>query len=512
MGVVTVMVAVAGYLREATLAARFGISSTMDAYFAAIFIPNMLYMVLILGTLSPVFIPILLQERPSENPAKASVTFSVITNFALMVLISIVVCGVAGARLWLPRLFPGFDPGTSELAIRLVYIIFPALPFLAVAGILTALHNGFHKFWLAAFAPALSSFSVIAATLFSRGQQAIYVIGMATAVGFLVQCLVLLPATASLGIRYRPIFVFRHPAIGKLLRLGIPLLLYLLAANASLVLERNLASRISAGAVSTLTYALRLFAVPANFLAAPLAIVAYPGLAREAARERRGELPNQTSQLFRLVIFIFLPATIWTILNAPVVTRVLYEHGKFSATDSFSTSTILAIYSISILPNAIAMVLLRCFFAIEDTVTPLIAELVELSFFVAAAPWFAHHFGIQGLAVARSITFFIVTAILSSVLARRRLLDLNAGFAQFCLRTAAAAIVMGILSWLGLHLLRSVVNSGNTWERLAIVGLSLGISVGSFLAVARLLKLSQVSLILKTVLDLVPGVRNRGAQ
>jgi len=84
VGVLTVFVAVVGYLREATLAARFGISTTMDAYFAAIFIPNILYMVLIAGTLSTVFIPILMQEKPDENPGKASVTFSVITNFALL--------------------------------------------------------------------------------------------------------------------------------------------------------------------------------------------------------------------------------------------------------------------------------------------------------------------------------------------------------------------------------------------------------------------------------------------
>lgn len=511
VSVITVIVAIAGSLREATLAGRFGISTTMDAYFAAIFIPNLLYLVLIAGTLSPVFIPILMQENPEDDPGKASITFSVITNFALLVFVVIVSIGTLASRLWLPWLFPGFNSSTAELAVRLVYIVFPALPFLAAAGILTALLNGFHKFWLAAFAPAISSLSVIAAALFLRGERAIYGVAIATALGFLLQCVVLLPGTASLRIRYRPVLNFRHPAIRKLLRLGIPLFLYLAAANFSVLLERNLASRISAGAVSTVTYALRLFTVPSNFLAAPLAIVAYPAFAREAARERRGELAAQVSRLFRLVLFVFLPVTVWTIINAAPVTRILYEHGRFSQADSEITSRILAIYSIGIVPNAVAIVLLRCFFAIEDTVTPLLAELVDLVLFVGAATLLAGRFGIQGLAVARSMTFFIVMAILVFVLARRDLLR-YAGLGGFLLRTSAATAALGAASWLSWHFFGPVFDSSGTLLRLGMTCLGLVFSTGIFLAVAALLRLGEARQILGTVLDLIPGRSDRGGQ
>jgi putative peptidoglycan lipid II flippase len=511
VSIITVMVAIAGSLREATLAGRFGISTTMDAYFAAIFIPNLLYLVLIAGTLSPVFIPILMQENPEDDPGKASVTFSVITNFALLVFVVIVSLGTVGARLWLPWLFPGFNSATSELGTRLVYIVFPALPFLAAAGILTALLNGFHKFWLAAFAPAVSSICVIVAALFLRGERAIYGVAIATAVGFLLQCLLLLPGTASLRVHYRPILNFKHPAIRKLLRLGIPLFLYLAVANFSVLLERNLASRISAGAVSTVTYALRLFTVPSNFLAAPLAIVAYPAFAREAVRERRGELAGQVSRLFRLVLFVFLPVTVWTILNATPVTRILYEHGRFSAADSAITSRILAIYSIGIIPNALAIVLLRCFFAIEDTVTPLLAELVDLGFFVAAATLLAGHFGIEGLAVARSMTFFIVMAILIAVLARRGLLRF-VGLSGFLLRTSAATAALGATSWLIWRFSQPLFDSSGTLLRLAVTCLGLVFSTGAFLAVAMLLRLGEARQILSTVLDLIPGRSDRGGQ
>ena len=213
VGALMVLVSVVGYLREAALAARFGVSTTMDAYFGAIFIPNILYFILIAGTVSPVLIPILLQEETGADKTRRSESFSVVTTFSLLLLVVIIGLALPFAHLWLAWLFPGFSTATLEAACRLVYIIFPAVLFLAVAGILTAVLNGCHKFALPSFAPAFASTSVIAAVLFASGDRAIYVVGIATAAGFLLQFLVLVPATLSLGIRYRPIFNFRHPAI-----------------------------------------------------------------------------------------------------------------------------------------------------------------------------------------------------------------------------------------------------------------------------------------------------------
>jgi putative peptidoglycan lipid II flippase len=500
-----VAVSAIGYLRESALAARFGVSTTMDAYFAAIFIPNILYFVLIAGTVSPVFIPILLKEGGHDR-AKQSETFSIVTSFALLVLLVIVTCALPGAYGWLSWLFPGFSPNTLEMAARLIFVILPAVLFLAVAGILTAVLNGYHKFALAAFAPAIASAVVIAAIFFARGESAIYTVGIATSVGFFLQCLVLVPATAALGIRYRLILNFRHPAIRKLLRMGIPLFLYLAVGSSTALLERNLASRLSAGAVSMLTYAQRLFSVPANFLAAPLAIVAYPGFAREAARVARGELSSQVSRLFRLIIFLFLPTAVWTIINALFITRLLYEHGRFLPTDSFITARVLSIYSLAILPNAIALVLLRCYFAVEDTVTPLCAEILALVSFAIVGPLMSRHFGITGLVSARTGTFFLVTTLLIYILAQKKdLLTFGAGFPVFMVKTAAASVGMGLMSWLGLLLARGWFDSGNALVRLLIVGILLAFSGAIYLGLARLMKLSEARQIWTAVFDLLPG-------
>jgi len=392
----------------------------------------------------------------------------------------------------------------------LVYIIFPSVLFVALAGILTAVLNGFHRFALAAFAPALSSVMIILAALLARGEGAIYTLGIATALGFLFQFLFLLPATTSLGIHYRFCWNLRHPAVHRFLRLGVPLFLYLVVANASSFVERNLASQLSAGAVSIITYATRLFAVPSNFLAAPLAIVAYPLFAREALQENRGELRSQISRIFRLIVFLFLPLTIWTVLNALPLTRTFYERGQFRLEDSLLTARVLTFYGIGILPNAIAVVLLRCFYAIHDTITPLWAESIDLVYYVLAAPVLTSHFGLAGLALTRGMTFFLVASILIVVLSRKRdLLVLDFNLARFIFKALIPSLVMVIASWGTIHLLQSSFDSGRTPLRAGVLGLSLLFSGTTFFGIAHLIKLKEASDVLNTARELLRGGTNR---
>jgi putative peptidoglycan lipid II flippase len=203
--------------------------------------------------------------------------------------------------------------------------------------------------------------------------------------------------------------------------------------------------------------------------------------------------------MFRLVVFLFFPVTLWTLLNALPLTRLLYEHGHFVASDSFITARVLAIYGVAILPNAIAIVLLRCFFAIEDTVTPLLAELFALGVFATTAGLFAHRFGIEGLAGARTISFYIVTGILIYVLSQRKaLLKLDLIRSGFLVRAAAASLCMGVVSWISLRLVQSTFDAGNTLLRLGIVLAMLAVSGATFLCIALLLKMDEAKQIVNT--------------
>jgi peptidoglycan biosynthesis protein MviN/MurJ (putative lipid II flippase) len=161
----------------------------------------------------------------------------------------------------------------------------------------------------------------------------------------------------------------------------------------------------------------------------PLAVVFYPTFAREAAREGRGNLERELRDALRIAVFLALPVTCWMVVHALPLTRVIFERGQFDFTNSTRTAGMLTLYSLGLLPNAVAVILLRAFYAVQDTVTPLLAEAANLACYAWFAPRLAERYGLIGLGAARAGSFVLVAVILlfalSFVLHRIRVLTEN---------------------------------------------------------------------------------------
>jgi putative peptidoglycan lipid II flippase len=224
-------------------------------------------------------------------------------------------------------------------------------------------------------------------------------------------------------------------------------------------------------------------------------------------------LRNQISRMIRLVCFLFMPLTLWVVMNALPLIRMFYERGQFHVSDSIVTARVLMLYGIGILPNALAVILLRCFYAVQDTMTPLWAESIDLVFYVVAALLLTPRFGLAGLAITRGMTFFLVASILILVLSRKRkLLLVDFDLFRFLGRTATASLAMAAVSWMSFHVLQSAFDSGKTPLRLGIICAVLAVSALVFLGVARLLKLDEATHIVSTVWQLVPGLANSASE
>jgi len=214
-----------------------------------------------------------------------------------------------------------------------------------------------------------------------------------------------------------------------------------------------------------------LFSIPFNLLAAPLALVSLPEFSKEALKSDRGHLAVKVSSSIRLTVFMFLPITVWMFIHALPVTRVMLEHGGFNFADSRLTASVLAFYSLGILPNAAAVILLRGLYAIQDTLTPLWVESVNCFFYIVAAPYLAMRHGLEGLAVARAISFFIVACMLFVVL-NHKLGNLTRMLHErsFIWKVMGASFIVGAASLGGISLLQSLFDSHGFLVRTLIVG------------------------------------------
>ena len=442
-----------GYARDAALATKFGASTATDAFFAAFFVPDTLYLILVAGSTSAVFIPVFI-EYLEKDREEAWYVASCVFNVSALVLGIVVLVGVLTVRNWIPLLFPGYDESIRALSIELSLLLLPMLLFIGLSNLFTAALNSLEHFTVPALAPVISNVIVIAAIIFSGYLGGIHGVAVVVPIGMVFQSLVQLPVLVRLGARYRPVLNLWHPALRRVGKLAVPLIAYLAVAYASLVLERMLASTLSTGTVSAFNYAMRLFVLPVRSFGGTIGTVLYPRLSRQAASNDKQALTESLSKAIGVAVFLLLPKSIWLVINSEFLVSLVYGHGRFTPKDVHLTAIILGGYAIGLMPRGITGLLQRGFYALQDTVTPLLIEVFTLVMYVGGATGLTYAFGPVGLASARGLSFIIVVVISvwafhrfhQTLVDRKRLLFL---FGRYLLAGLFAAAIWSSPLWLG---------------------------------------------------------------
>lgn len=505
----TLIASFLGYVRDAALAASFGASTTTDAYFAAFFIPNTLYLILLSNSVAIVFLPIFVESFQKDRD-QAWRTASALFNLSFLVLSAVVLVAALTVQWWMPILYSGFTDSTMALAITLTLILLPMLVFIGLSTLLTAILNSFDHFAVPASAPVIGNIIVIIAIFLSNIWWGITGVAVAVTLSAAVQLLIQIPVLRRFDSRYSFTLDIRNPAIGRVLRLAVPLVIYFAIAYASQAVERNIASSLVEGTVSSVSYATNLFRVPIAIFAGSLGTVIYPRLSLEAANESGDLFSASMSRAIGATTMLLLPLSAWLLINSESIINVLFGYGRFSADDVQLTAIILAGYAIGMTANGITRILQRAFYALQDTVTPVLAEIASFVVYVGAVIFLVRVIGPAGLGIARSV-YFILVAVLSywllarhaEVLLKNRPLVLM--FGRYLLATAAATVVWVGFAWLG----NSVAILESRLGELLSLGLSGLVGALVFLLVARLLKADEVEMLTSRSLAFTGRHRSR---
>ncbi len=491
----TLVASFLGYVRDAALAASFGASTTTDAYFAAFFVPNTLYLILLSNSVAIVFLPIFVESFQKDEKA-AWRTASTLFNLSFIVLSGVVLVSSLTARLWMPVLYSGFAEPTMHLAITLTLILMPMLIFIGLSTLLTAILNSFDHFAIPAFAPVLANIIVIVAILLSNYWWGIEGVAVAVTLSALAQLLIQIPVLRRYNSHYSFILDWHNPAIARVFRLAVPLVIYFAIAYASQAVERNIASSLVEGTVSAISYAANLFRVPIAIFAGSLGTVIYPRLSLEAANESNELFSGSMSRAIGATTMFLLPLSFWLLINSETIINVLFGFGRFSAEDVQLTAIILAGYAIGMSANGITRILQRAFYALQDTVTPVLVEVISFAAYVGLVIPLVRTAGATGLGVARSV-YFIVVAVLSFWMLNRHP-EINFDkrtyslmFGRYLLASAGASLVWLGLAWLSANRTLMLGRIGG----FAYLGFSAVVGAVVFILIAYLLKADELRLL-----------------
>lgn len=400
----TVLSRLLGVVRQSVIADRFGTSSAYAAYEAAFGVPDTIYLLVIGGALGSAFIPVFSAYLARRDDAGAWRLASTVLNLALAVAI-----GTAGLAFllapWLVRwiVAPGFCPAQQALTTRLVRLLLLQPILLGLGGLAMAILNTFRRFLLTSLAPLAYNLSIIAGALFLAPRWGIDGLVAGVLAGAALYLIAMLPGLVLCRMRYGLSFAWSDRGVREVGRLLGPRVLGQMAFQANFLAVKALASFRGSLGVTAIVYAYRLLNFPLGILGTSLGTVAFPTLSA-LANEARMEAFRQTlARVLRVVLFLSLPATaLLLVLRAPVV-RLLFERGVFSPDDTVATAHALLFFILGLAAACVAEIVLRAFYALHDTRTPVIVAVAAMVLNVSLGAGLVHLMGFAGLALAFSV-------------------------------------------------------------------------------------------------------------
>lgn len=503
---------VAGLVREAVIGAQFGTSGELDAYLAAFRVPDILFQLIAGGALGSAFIPTFAgywaREDDPEN-REAWLLFSRVLN---LMTIALVLLAAIFALFALPlvRTFiaPGFDLEQQLLTANLMRWMLLSTIVFGASGLIMGALNAMQHFMLPAIAPVLYNVAIILGAWLLAPYMGIYGLVAGVVIGACLHLFVQLPGLRMFNVQYHASFGLRDSGVREVGRLMGPRVLGLFFVQMQFLINTLLASGLETGSVSVLNFAWLLMLLPQGIFAQSIATASFPTFAAQVADGDYNAMRNTFNQTLRMVLFLTIPAAVGLfVLRIPLV-QILFQRGAFTAESTNLVAYALQFYALGLIAHAGLEIVVRAFYALHDTMTPVLAGIGAMVLNILLSLLLINWLSFGGLALANSIATTLEVVVLLWILRGR--LD---GFGERLLsasviRSAIAALGMYGTVWLWLFALKngllglSLMNGDNRW--IAALG-GIGVAVITYLVLSLLLKSEE----LKPALAIV--LRRRGS-
>lgn len=442
-----------GVLRDRILAGQFGASQSLDIYYAAFRIPDLIFNLLVLGALSAGFIPIfsgLIKDMKCDSGACYSdspnydawrLALNVLNLLTLFLLILSVI-GIIFAPQIVRLITPGFSPEAQRQTASLTRLMFLSPIFLGISGVLGGILQSFKRFFLYSFAPIMYNLGIIVGALYFSKSFGLFGLALGVVLGAFLHMLIQIPTVWGLGFRYKFKFNFKDFKTRQIGRLMIPRTLSLAISQINLVVITIIASSLASGSLSVFNFANNLQSFPIGIFGISFATAAFPALALAAYDKEK--LKASFSLPFRQILFFIIPATVFLITLRAQIIRVVLGSGAFDWQATILTMNCLAFFALSLFAQATIPLLVRVFYARQNSKTPFYLGLITVVLNIILSWYLAPKLGIAGLALAFSIAN-IVNFILLGVWLYTEVGDLDIKNIFFStLKFCSAAILGGV--------------------------------------------------------------------
>ena len=256
----------------------------------------------------------------------------------------------------------------------------------------------------------------------------------------------------GVGLKFSPVWDWRHADLWRYLRLTLPLMLGLTMMFSTEIFTKFFGSYLPAGSIAWIDYAMRIMLMLVAFFGQALGIAIYPFMARMAAEGRLAEMNQLLNDTLRYLCIVLPFAALIIVLREEVVT-LLYMRGQFTRSDVLMTAPVLGALMLGAVAFASQTAVNRGFYATQNTLLPALYGTLAV---VVSVPLYyigMQSMGLVGVGLAVSFSALAQVALLFVIWNRR---SRNAGSAAVY-RFFFKMVLLSVPLWAVLRFLRNQI-------------------------------------------------------
>jgi len=443
MAVIILLAKAMGLLRDILVANAFGTTAPAIAYETASRLPILIFDFVLGGVVSAAFIPVFNDLFVKEGKQSAMRYAASYVNMISLVTGAITLIGMVFASPLVTLLAPDLPPETHALAAELTRILFPMVICTGLAYSFVGILQSMGEFRIPALISLISNAIMVLYLLFLGDRFGVTGLAAAMLLGWAAQAVIQIPKLFRFG--FRPSFkagIF-SPAVGRSLKMALPILIGTWTQPVCSVINTRFASAMEAGrAITALGYANRLYTIIVGVFSFVATNLLFPYFSRATAS---GDLAGSRRMMVtsvKTLSFIIAPIAAGLAVLAEPMAAILYERGEFTPADTALTASALRAFAVGMLFLSANEVLTKAFFAENQPKLPMITSLAAMAanigFVYLLAP-----LGVGGIALASGLAVavqclmnvFLMGRRAGSLFTRKDALDL--------LKSVLAALLMG---------------------------------------------------------------------
>ncbi|MEW9521395.1 murein biosynthesis integral membrane protein MurJ [Streptomyces tubercidicus] len=431
----TIVSRITGFLRTLVMAAAIGVGILNDSYQVANVLPSMIYFLVGGGALNAVFVPQLVRAMKKDDDGGEAYANRLIT-LVMVVLAGVTVVCVLAAPLLVHLMSPDIaaDPRRMAVTVALARYCLPTMFFMGAHLVLGQILNARGRFGAMMWTPVLNNLVTIAAFggfIWAFGgftdshvspstitPEGVRLLGLGTLLGLTVQALAMLPYLRDAQFKLRPRFDFRGHGLGRAMGLAKWTLLFVLANQLGQTVVIQLATKAGSLAdraghtgsgITAYNYALLLWQMPQAIITVSVMTAVLPRMSRAVQNDDVTAIRDDISYGLRTSAVAIVPcAFAFLALGVPMATLLYAGSGAEGAQ---GIGYVLMAFGPGLIPFSVQYVVLRGFYAYEDTRTPfyntVIVAVVNAAASGACFALLPAHWAVAGMAASYGLAYAV---------------------------------------------------------------------------------------------------------